>query len=106
MLKYILFQEDEAVDRIRDRFYISAVSGLAMLAAFIHGLSLFVPMQMRQAWLDYKKLDSRFFFLENFKNLVVEDFVHGILQPYPSKNDSIHTYYQTLSQTTFRALVL
>lgn len=52
MLKYILFQEDEALDRIRDRVYISAISGLAM-AAFIHGFSLFVPMQMRLDWFEY-----------------------------------------------------
>lgn len=53
MLKYIWLQEDEAVDRIRDRSYISAVSGLAV-AAFIHGFSLFVPIQMRLDWFEHK----------------------------------------------------
>jgi hypothetical protein len=53
MLKYILLQDDESMDRIRDRVWISAVSGLAM-AAFIYGMSAFVPVGMRMKWFEYE----------------------------------------------------
>jgi hypothetical protein len=58
MLKYILFESnDRQVDeymtkeRILKRFWMSCICGLAM-ASFIHGLSLFVPTQLRMFWFE------------------------------------------------------
>jgi hypothetical protein len=54
MLKYILLEDggdNDNLKHMRDRFWISAVSGLAM-TAFIHGISFFVPLKMRMGWFD------------------------------------------------------
>jgi hypothetical protein len=52
MLKYILLEDGgDNLNHMRDRFWISAVSGIAM-TAFIHGISIFVPLKMRMGWFD------------------------------------------------------
>jgi hypothetical protein len=58
MLKYILLESNDrqvdeymTTEQIQKRFWMSCICGLAM-ASFIHGLSLFVPTQLRMNWFE------------------------------------------------------